>query len=72
MGIGNIIFAVALLRWKKWGFIGFVLTSIIAAGINLKVGISVLQTLLGLVGVFVLCGILRISKGGVSTWDSLE
>jgi hypothetical protein len=72
MGIANIIFAVALLRWKKWGFIGFVLTSIIAAGINLRVGTTVIQTLLGLAGVFILYGILRISKDGVSTWDSLE
>jgi hypothetical protein len=72
MGIANIIFAAALLRWKKWGFFGFVLTTLIAAGINLKVGTTVLQTLLGLAGVFVLYGILRITKDGVSTWDQLE
>jgi hypothetical protein len=71
MGIANIIFAAALLKWKKWGFWGFVLTSIIAAGINLEIGTGVLQTLLGLAGVIVLFAILRIRKDGASAWDNL-
>src|SRR6188472_601380 len=41
IGIANIIFAGALLKWKKWGFWGFALTSIIAAAINLQVGTGV-------------------------------
>lgn len=71
IAIANIIFAVALLKWKKWGFQGFVFTSIIAAGVNLETGTSVLQTLIGLGGVIVLYAILRIRKDGVSAWDNL-
>jgi hypothetical protein len=72
MGIANIIFAVALLKWKKWGFWGFAFTSIIAAAVNLQMGTSVLQTLLGLGGVAILYAILRIRKDEVSAWDNLE
>jgi len=35
IGIANVVFSVALLRWKKWGFFGLVGTSILLVVNNL-------------------------------------
>ncbi|MGP0017965.1 MAG: hypothetical protein ACLPHP_05310 [Candidatus Sulfotelmatobacter sp.] len=35
IGIANVIFSVALVRWKKWGFFGWVGTSILLVVSNL-------------------------------------
>jgi hypothetical protein len=35
IGIANVIFSIALLRWKKWGFFGWVGTSILLVVDNL-------------------------------------
>ena len=51
MGIANVIFAVLLFKWRKIGFWGFLLTSIVALAINLNIGMSIGQSLLGLVGI---------------------
>ena len=39
LGIGNVIFAIMLLKWKKTGFWGFIVTSILAMIINLIIAI---------------------------------
>mgnify|MGYP001447186829 CR=1 FL=1 len=72
MGIGNIIFSILLLNWKKIGFWGFSLTSIGALLTNLSVGISIGQSLLGLVGIAVLYGVLQIKKDNTTAWDNLD
>lgn len=36
LSAANVIFALALFNWKKWGFWGFCLCSVIAAGININ------------------------------------
>ena len=72
LGAANIMFAIELLRWKKWAFWGFVFAAFAAAAINLKMGTSVLQTSIGLAGIIVLYAILRIKNNGVSAWDNLE
>jgi len=40
-GILNVVFAVALFQWKKWGFYGFVATAAIALAINLSMGLGI-------------------------------
>ncbi len=72
IGIGNTIFSVLLFQWKKIGFWGFAVTSIATLTINLSIGISVVQSVFGLVGVAVLYGVLQIRKDNVSAWDNLE
>jgi len=69
--IANIVFAVALFRWKKWGFFGFVGTSILALVINLRVGMHIGQILLGLLGVVILYGVLQIGQEKKG-WTQLE
>jgi hypothetical protein len=69
--IANIVFAVALFQWKKWGFFGFVATAALALAINLKLGINIGQILLGLLGVAILYGVLQIGKEKKG-WTQLE
>lgn len=74
LGLSNVFFAAMLLRWKKMGFWGFVITSVAAFLLNLLIGLGVTQALLGLTGVFILYGILQIKKEGsdTSAWSNLE
>lgn len=66
----NVLFLVALLRWKRWGFYGIAVTVSLAAAINfLSEGLR--EALLGLVGLAVLYGVLQIG-GKRSTWSQLE
>src|SRR5208282_1220135 len=58
--IANVIFSVALFQWKKWGFFGFVGTTILALAINLRIGVSIGRILFGLIGIAVLYAVLRI------------
>jgi hypothetical protein len=72
MGIGNVIFSVFLLKWKMLGFWGFIATSIGALILNISMGLSIGQSLFGLVGIAILFGVLQIKKDDVSAWDHLE
>jgi hypothetical protein len=67
----NVVFAVALFNWKKWGFIGFCATSILALALNLYAGIGVGQSLLGLLGIVILYAVLQIG-GEKKGWTHLE
>ena len=70
--VANVIFAVMLLQWKKIGFWGVIVSSIIVLIINLSIGIGIGQSVMGLVGVAVLYGILQIKKDNVTAWENLE
>ena len=72
LGIFNVIFSVLLLKWKKVGFWGFIITSIGALIINLNIGLGIGQSLFGLVGLAVLYGVLQIKKDDVTAWSNLE
>jgi|SRR5579862_4311657 len=67
----NVVFAVALFRWKKWGFWGLLGTSILAFVTNLIIGTSVLQTILGLLGIGILYFLLQ-SGDAKRGWTQLE
>lgn len=62
MGIANVVCAVALFQWKKWGFFGLLATSIVIFVINLMVGLNIVQAILGLTGFAILYGVLHIGK----------
>lgn len=72
LGLSNVFFAAMLLRWKKMGFWGFVITSIAAFILNLMMGLGVLQSVAGMTGLLILYGILQIKQGDTSTWENLE
>jgi hypothetical protein len=74
LGVGallNVACAVALFQWKKWGFYGFVVTSIAAFTVNLMIGLNPLQAIFGLLGLAILYGVLQIG-GEKKGWTQLE
>jgi len=72
LGVGNVIFAILLFKWKKIGFWGIVLTNLIGVFVNLNVGLSIGQSLVGLLGLGILFGVLQIKKEDVSAWGNLD
>jgi len=70
-GVGNVIFAILLLNWKKVGFYGFVATSLIVFIINISIGLRIGQSLFGLVGIAILYGVLQIKGGDRPAWNNL-
>ena len=72
LGIGNVIFAILLFKWKKIGFWGFVSNSIAASFINVSIGLNIGQSFIGLIGIAVLYGVLQIKKDDLAAWKNLE
>ncbi len=70
-GVANVIFAIALFRWKKWGFLGFVATSVIALITNLFIGVGIAQSVFGLVGIGILYWVLNMG-GSNKAWTRLQ
>jgi hypothetical protein len=64
--IVNFASAMAVWRWKRWGFYGFVISAIVALVINIMIGLPVHQVVAGPIGVIVLYALLR------PMWDQLE
>ena len=71
LGVFNLTCAIALFRWKKWGFWGFTLSACVVLFVNLAIGLSPAQALGGLVGVAILYGVLQIGKTNKG-WSQLE
>ncbi|MFV0375839.1 MAG: hypothetical protein ACK5JD_00895 [Mangrovibacterium sp.] len=71
LGLINVISSVLLLRWMKIGFWIFLFTSIAALVINLTMGLGVIQSFFGLVGIAILYGVLQIKENNVSAWTNL-
>jgi hypothetical protein len=71
VGVVNVVCAVALFRWKKWGFYGFLATSVIAFAINLVLGLGIIRAVFGFVGVAILYGVLQIGKENKG-WPQLD
>ena len=67
----NLICAVALLKWKKWGFLGFCASSIAVLLFNLSAGLGTGTSLGGLLGAAILYGVLHIGKEDKG-WPQLE
>ncbi|PCJ94862.1 MAG: hypothetical protein COA50_10785 [Flavobacteriaceae bacterium] len=70
--ICNVFFTISLFKWKKWAFWGLVITSFGVFIINLSIGIGVVQSIFGLVGIVILYVLLQIKKNNVSSWSHLE
>ena len=60
LALANVVFALALFRWKRWGFYGFCASAFLALIINLYVGLGVVPALAGPAGVIVLFALLRL------------
>lgn len=67
----NLVCAVALFQWKRWGFWGFCVSSLVAVVVNVSIGLGMGSALAGLVGVIVLYGVLQIGAENKG-WPQLE
>jgi hypothetical protein len=72
IGVSNVIFAVLLFGYKRIGFIGFLISSLISFGFNISLGIPILRSLLGLCGIIILYAVLQIKQDGNTTWEQLD
>lgn len=71
VGAFNLVCAIALLQWKKWGFWGFCATSVVVLVVNLMANLGTGTALLGLVGVLLLYGILQMGTENKG-WPQLD
>jgi hypothetical protein len=71
LGVFNLVCAIALFRWKKWGFWAFCGSSVLALLVNLSLGLGIRSTVLGLLGFIILYGVLHIGKENKG-WPQLE
>lgn len=67
----NLACAIALLRWKKWGFWGLVASAVVTLGVNLTIGFGFSSVIVGVVGVLLLYGVLHIGKDNKG-WPQLD
>jgi len=67
--VANVAFAVALLRWKRWGVWGLLLTTVLAFGFNYwALGLG--SALIGLSGFVILVALLNVG-GERGVWPKL-
>jgi hypothetical protein len=69
-GLVNLACAVALLRWKKWGFWGLCVSSIVVFITNYSIGTGG-AAILGLIGPALLYGVLQIGQEDKG-WPQLD
>ena len=72
IGILNVVFSVMLLSWKKAGFYGYAITTIILFVLNICIKLPIVPTVLGLLGIGFLYGILQIKENEISAWNKLK
>lgn len=60
--IANIVCSIALFRWKKWGFVGLIVTAIVAFVVNLMCKLNIAYALPGLLVPAILYGVLQLGK----------
>ena len=67
----NLVCAIALFQWKKWGFWGFCVSSVVALIVNLAIGLGIGSALGGLIGAAITYGVLQIGKENKG-WPQLD
>ena len=66
----NLIFGVALIRWKKWGFWGLCITSFISLAGSWYTNLGLLNSFLDLGAIVILFSLLHFG-GGHKAWNHL-
>lgn len=66
IGAVNVVSAIGLWTWHKWGFYLFAITSVITLVINISIELPILSSLSGLIGVAILWFLLR------SRWQAFD
>ena len=67
----NLACAIALLRWKKWGFWGLVASAAVTLCVNLAIGLGLSSAVVGVLSVLLLYGVLHIGKDNKG-WPQLD
>jgi hypothetical protein len=67
----NLACAIALFRWKRWGFWGLVASAAVTLGVNLTIGLGFSAAIVGVLGVILLYGVLHIGKDNKG-WAQLD
>jgi hypothetical protein len=62
---------IALFRWKKWGFWGFCVSSVVAIVVNLSGGLGIGSYLSGLIMIGLMYGVLQIGRENKG-WPQLD
>ena len=62
LGALNVMCAIALLQWKRWGFYGFCGTAVISCFINVSLELGIVSFILSLIAVGALFGMLNMGK----------
>ncbi len=71
VGILNAISAGLLMIWKKIGFHGIIISTIIKLYANMQLNSNITAALFGLLDIAILYMILKLRKNGKSAWDWL-
>lgn len=71
VGVFNVVCAIALLQWKKWGFYGFCVNAVISSFINISLGLGWVSLIFAPIPVGVLFGILNMGKEK-KAWPKLD
>lgn len=70
--IANIVFSIALFQWRKWGFFGFLGTTILSSVVSLRMGVPIFHVAAGTaVSFLILFGVLGMG-GDKNAWAQLE
>lgn len=68
----DLFFTFFLFRWKKWAFWGTLTISVLTVLLNLYVGVDIITSFVGLLGVILLFALLQLKSKNVSGWKNLE
>ncbi len=73
MLILNIVFYILLLWWKKIGFWGISVLTLVSMVLNISYGFNVaFSIIVGFSSIIILFAILQIKRNGVSAWNNME
>ena len=71
LGAVNVMCAIALLQWQRWGFYGFCVTAAISGLVNISIGFGIVSLLYAAIAVGALFGMLNLGKER-KAWPKLE
>ncbi len=72
VGILNVVFTIAVFKWKKWGFWGLVASSLVVAYMSYYDNAEISSVIGGLIGPLILYAILQIKRDSKTTWSQLD
>lgn len=67
----NVACVLSLFQWKKWGFWGLCVSTLVTLVINISLGVSIGLSISALLGPTILFGLLQIGKGN-KAWLQLS